>query len=300
MAKFEIRFFIVLSILIQIGEGHLTGDNIEDEFIKLKSRTDQLEETTKKQSDQLSTLQETVSRLERTTQRQSGLISNLQRTNREYRKAMEKQTFKPGDREINEDHDSGDLSLRNLANCGRKMNSNKQRENVHVIRPTSKRSVMKFSGGNLITRKERFLMPLSTSPPTTQTVAFYAYMSSPVSNIGSHHVLVFDVVKTNVGNGFHQNAGVFIAPKSGVYVFYWNIRVSHNHYHSVELIVNKEQVGVFIAQSVSGQNFQGGNLAVVYVNQEDDVFVRTIANSRVGDIYNDDLGHSSFSGWLLL
>ncbi|XP_061185468.1 uncharacterized protein LOC133193519 [Saccostrea echinata] len=298
MAKFDIGCLMILLVFIKIGDGHLNGANIEEELFRLKNRVEQLEDATKKQSDQLLTLQETVDKLQKTTQRQSGLITYLQKKNRKCGKAMKKQTFKFGDRGINGGHDSSDFHVENLANCCRQMNSNKQDEKV--IRQISNRTNMELSHGNPNARKERLLLPLSTPATTVETVAFYAYMTSPATNIGPHHVLVFDVVKTNAGNGFHQNTGVFIAPKSGLYVFYWNIRVFNGQYHSVELVVNKDQVGVFFEHSASGHNSQSGNLAVVYVNQGDDVFVRTLANGHVGDVYSDGWGHSSFSGWLLL
>ena len=79
-----------------------------------------------------------------------------------------------------------------------------------------------------------------TYPPTNQEepIAFYAYMSAPMSNIGGHHTLIFDVIKTNSGQGLHPTAGVFPAPKSGINVFTWTIRVFNNSYHGTELVVN--------------------------------------------------------------
>jgi hypothetical protein len=83
---------------------------------------------------------------------------------------------------------------------------------------------------------QRNLSPVATpsSPPTTSVIAFYAYMSRDTPTITIQHPLTFDVVKTNLGNGYHPATGVFIAPESGVYVFTWIIRKNQNHRHLTE------------------------------------------------------------------
>ena len=50
-----------------------------------------------------------------------------------------------------------------------------------------------------------------SDPVTSSTVAFFAQMSSkiPASEATGNHVMVFDVVKTNAGNGYHPSTGVF-------------------------------------------------------------------------------------------
>jgi hypothetical protein len=50
-------------------------------------------------------------------------------------------------------------------------------------------------------------------------------MSITTPTISEQHLLRFDVVKTNQGNGYHPNTGVFMVPETGIYVFTWTIRV---------------------------------------------------------------------------
>lgn len=57
-------------------------------------------------------------------------------------------------------------------------------------------------------------------------VAFFGYMSN--GEPGKHQILVFDVVKTNVGLGLNQHSGMFTAQINGVYVFTWTV-VSGKH-----------------------------------------------------------------------
>lgn len=61
-------------------------------------------------------------------------------------------------------------------------------------------------------------------PTSSAVVAFYAYMSKdlPADVATPHHVLVFDVVRTNIGNAYHSSTGVFIVPETNVYVFMWS------------------------------------------------------------------------------
>ena len=73
----------------------------------------------------------------------------------------------------------------------------------------------------------------------SQEVAFYAYMSKPVDNPGKQHTLIFDVTKTNAGNGYDALSGVFTAPLDGIYVFSCSITVIHS-YASFNIVKNAE------------------------------------------------------------
>ena len=140
-----------------------------------------------------------------------------------------------------------------------------------------------------------------TNPPSNHEgpIAFYAYMNAPMTNIGGHHILLFDVIKANLGFGLHSNAGVFTVPKSGIYVFTWTIRVFDNGVHRVELVVNGQVVGALFPHSGAHDNDTGSTTAVVSVNEGEDVYLRTRIDNNVGVIYSDANGYSSFSGWKL-
>ena len=150
---------------------------------------------------------------------------------------------------------------------------------------------------NCLFYTERLLVQPSQVTPTT--VAFYAYRSSsiPESEATPNHILNFDIVKTNAGNGYHPSTGVFIVPESGIYVFSWSFRNGFNHAHSTQLMVNNEEVGlIHLRLDVQG-SITGTGIAVIHVNKGDDVFVRIATGS--GIIFSDVSGKSSFSGWKL-
>lgn len=51
-------------------------------------------------------------------------------------------------------------------------------------------------------------------------VAFHAVLTGHEHpDLGSNQVVIFDSVKLNIGDGYHPNHGLFIAPMDGVYVF---------------------------------------------------------------------------------
>lgn len=77
-----------------------------------------------------------------------------------------------------------------------------------------------------------------------QMVAFHALMTRFTTEITYEHILRFDMVKTNIGKGYHPATGVFIVPVTGVYVFTWTIQVDANNYHTTQLMKNTEGVDV--------------------------------------------------------
>ena len=143
---------------------------------------------------------------------------------------------------------------------------------------------------------ERLLLQPTTIP--VESVAFFARFSSNTPAGIDHHILVFDKVITNVGNAYHSHTGTFIAPRSGLYVFTWTIRLYGTFHHSTELLVNNNVVNVIYlhpAQTIDGSVT---GTAVVHVDQGDDAFIRT-GTVNGGDIVTDVNGYSSFAGWIL-
>ncbi|XP_062612270.1 complement C1q-like protein 2 [Saccostrea cucullata] len=124
-------------------------------------------------------------------------------------------------------------------------------------------------------------------------------MSSSMTNIGGHHPLVFDVVKTNVGNAFHQSTGAFIVPQTGLYVFTWSVRITGGTYHSVDLVVNGKEEGAVYQISEGNEDDQGGSTIVILANEQDDVFLRTNMDYNKGPLVSNSYGYTSFAGWKL-
>lgn len=151
---------------------------------------------------------------------------------------------------------------------------------------------------------ERQISPFIATPspipqPTARIVAFYAYLSVTIPSISGQSTLVFDVVKTNIGNGYHATTGVFIAPETGVYVFTWTIREFHDCRHSTQLMVNNDELGIIHVHTGDGGDMSGTGIVVTHVNAKDDVYVRTHTSWNDCLIASDIAGRSSFVGWKL-
>ncbi|XP_062619916.1 complement C1q-like protein 3 [Saccostrea cucullata] len=134
---------------------------------------------------------------------------------------------------------------------------------------------------------------------TKKPVAFYAYMSKHTPTITVQYPLTFDVVKTNIGNGYHSSTGVFIVPETGIYVFTWTIRMYGGYKHSTQLMVNTNEIGIIHADVNHDSDFSGSGIVVTHVNAGDNVFVRTHASWNIGAINSNSSGRSSFAGWKL-
>ncbi|XP_052806964.1 cerebellin-3-like [Mya arenaria] len=128
-------------------------------------------------------------------------------------------------------------------------------------------------------------------------VAFYATNSAhDIQHLGQSQALVFDVVHTNLGNGYNNVSGHFIAPVPGVYAFHVTIcgRDVHTeidkHYYA-GIYVNNDVKSSFIVTPYD----QSSQMLVSLLNAGDVVVTR---NSRVDDGYIGQT-FSSFSGFLL-
>lgn len=131
-------------------------------------------------------------------------------------------------------------------------------------------------------------------------VAFYAYLSSDTPGSVAHHIITFDTVITNVGNAYHPHSGTFIAPRSGLYVFTWTIRLWGNSYFTSELLVNNNVVNWIYIDPAHTIDGSVSGTAVVHVNQGDDVLIRTDPDFHNGNIISDKNGKSSFAGWIVM
>lgn len=94
--------------------------------------------------------------------------------------------------------------------------------------------------------------------------------------------------------------GTFIAPKSGLYVFTWTIRLYGQTYHTTELVVNNNIVNALYFNPNDQIDGSVSSTAVVNVNQGDDVLIRTSSDYHNGEIKSGSNGRSSFAGWRLM
>lgn len=150
---------------------------------------------------------------------------------------------------------------------------------------------------SLQTHIRKRIVPATGGP--TEQVAFYAYMSTNTPpNLRQHHTLIYDVVKVNRGQGYHQDDGIFTVPSSGVYVFAWTVAIQTHGWASVELAVNGVVFGSTFADGTASDWEHGSGIVVVETHTGDHVYVRMQENGN-GVVNSNARGRTSFSGWKL-
>ncbi|XP_062618059.1 caprin-2-like [Saccostrea cucullata] len=131
--------------------------------------------------------------------------------------------------------------------------------------------------------------------------AFYSYMSTDEHTLAPHHTLIFDVVKTNIGDSYNKYTGVFTVPANGLYVITWNIYSDAHSYAFSNLIINQNIWNSALANSYdNGDRHASTGIVVAHLNKDDVVFVKTHETvSGVGNIESSSDARSTFSGWRL-
>ena len=103
-------------------------------------------------------------------------------------------------------------------------------------------------------------------------MAFTAAVTSASSTWNSG-TLIFNVVISNIGDGYNKSTGVFTAPMAGTYVFY----VSANEYAAQNLgldivLNNVSKVRLFAPPPATHQT--GTNMVVLTLEKGDQVWVK--------------------------
>lgn len=83
-----------------------------------------------------------------------------------------------------------------------------------------------------------------------QEVAFTAAVTS-LSTTWNSGTLMFDVIITNVGNGYNPRSGVFTSPGKGTYVFYVSALEYSQQYLGLEIVLNNVSKVRLIGESAA-------------------------------------------------
>lgn len=138
------------------------------------------------------------------------------------------------------------------------------------------------------------------SPVQASAVAFYAYMSANEPNPSLHHALIFDAVKTNVGDGYNQFSGMFTVPSTGLYVFTWTIYTGNHGQTGFYIYVNHDIVGATFGETDNNQNdfdSDSGSM-VVSLNAHDNVYIRSSMTCSTY-VISEANRRTTFAGWRL-
>ncbi|XP_045187629.2 cerebellin-2-like [Mercenaria mercenaria] len=127
-------------------------------------------------------------------------------------------------------------------------------------------------------------------------VAFSATLNrANIEHIGVHQNIVFSDVITNIGNGYNNHHGLFIAPVSGLYMFSTTLLSGPNVEYSAAIEINGSDVVKMFERGTDNRHGSATQTVVVQLKKGDDVAVQSLVPDHTywGDRY------SSFSGVLL-
>ena len=124
-------------------------------------------------------------------------------------------------------------------------------------------------------------------------VAFLATMTSQPS-VSASSTILFDTVRTNVGNGYNIDDGSFTAPVDGIYQFSSTMMTAQDGEIWAHFSLNGRNMAYIYAHGTEGRHDQGANTVILQLNKGDRVCVMSRYTSTIlGD------GYSTFSGNLL-
>ena len=123
--------------------------------------------------------------------------------------------------------------------------------------------------------------------------AFYAYLTTTATDLGALQDIAFDYVVTNIGNGYNENHGVFVAPTSGTYVLTATLLSGGTVGTWGHFVVNGNVIAKLNMHNAVYE--QVTQTVIVELNTGDDVSVQS---TRLGAGISGDR-YSSFSGFLL-
>ncbi|KAH3853729.1 hypothetical protein DPMN_096261 [Dreissena polymorpha] len=132
-------------------------------------------------------------------------------------------------------------------------------------------------------------------PP--EVVSFTAVKANDQIHIGINQNIIFEQVISNIGNGYHADHGLFVAPTSGIYLF--STSLLHRATIGQPLHAEITHSGVPVVRIHGDDNIydSGSQTVIIQVNQGEEVWVRNID-------YNDEniAGSlfSSFAGVLIV
>ncbi|XP_061195668.1 uncharacterized protein LOC133203887 [Saccostrea echinata] len=164
-------------------------------------------------------------------------------------------------------------------------------------------------GNHLInTRNERCARTLECLDQKTY-VAFYAYYSNNFKALSTGTTLIFDLVETNLGNGYNKKTGIFTAPTSGVFAFTWTLHAAGKHvagssgsnYGEMNAAIKQNGItkGVIVTDTETQyDNAAGTGFVVLSLKAGDQIKIVSNNYNGQGSMYSTDQnGRTSFSGF---
>ncbi|XP_060585129.1 EMILIN-2-like [Ruditapes philippinarum] len=126
-------------------------------------------------------------------------------------------------------------------------------------------------------------------------VAFSAFLTHTIYNLGPGQIIQYGSVVLNEGNAYNKNTGIFTVPHDGVYLFSYACEDYHNHQIYADLMVDGSLYSIVLEGPSSAHNM-GTNVVILRLKKGQAVWIAIDAWGRDNILQN---GASSFSGVFL-
>ncbi|XP_062579199.1 complement C1q tumor necrosis factor-related protein 7-like [Saccostrea cucullata] len=135
-------------------------------------------------------------------------------------------------------------------------------------------------------------------------VLFSAYKSSSAGGISTRTIIRFDQTYINIGNHYHTEDGIFIAPTSGIYMFHWTIATGSSAFYTQLIVGGTSRASNYLLLQYipyPGGEDSSSAMVIINVNKDDHIWIQIYGSSEqvlgggpgVGNI------QSTFTGILL-
>lgn len=128
---------------------------------------------------------------------------------------------------------------------------------------------------------------------------FFAYKLYSESSISTKVTFRFEQTYINLGNHYHTENGIFIAPVSGVYMFHWTIVSGSSDFTTQLMVDGTSRASAYVPYP--GGIDSSSAMAIIEVNKDDHVWIQIYGSSEYVYGGSNSFGNyqSTFSGILL-
>ena len=124
-------------------------------------------------------------------------------------------------------------------------------------------------------------------------MAFLAVLEKSVS-VSAGSTIIFDSIVTNLGNGYNEDTGTFVAQYNGIYQFAATVMTKQDGEIWSYFSLNRKTIAYIYAHASDRRHDQGANTIILQLNKGDAV---SVVNKYTSTLYGGR--YTSFSGTLL-
>ena len=129
----------------------------------------------------------------------------------------------------------------------------------------------------------------------SEPVMFYATTRDETHSftLEKKSILVFERVPMNIGGHYNNVDGIFVAPRTGIYLFAWTVCTLDANYVMTELMVDNTMISRAGEYGASGNYHCGSMTAVCRMDKDKHAWIRTTEYGSKNFFYTNKEGPQS-------